>query len=151
MGMYLHSNILWCCVCRLLVMLILGQFFFTLSPRPPWFQCCGELCCSTCEIYSAKRLTRRKASKNKATLKLGGWGEREEWFHKDKHSTTQSTSKLLFRFTCEINSVTSKSWTVVPPQICKWVYTSISCCQGSQGTCFKRLQYCFLLTMYLIM
>ena len=121
----MHSNILWCCVGHPFVMLILGQFFFTLSPRPPWFQCCGELCSSPCEIDSAKRLTRRKASKNQTTLKLGGGGGRKETFHKDARTTTQSKNKVLYRFSCEINSVTSRSGTVVPTQLRKWVYMSM--------------------------
>ena len=95
-------------------------------PAPPLFQCCGELCSSTCEIYSAKRLTRLKASKKKTTLKLGGGGGRKEGFRKDGHNKTQSKNKLLFRFTCEINSVTSRFGTVFSTQLRMRVYMSMS-------------------------
>ena len=124
--MNLHSNMLCSCVGSLFVMLILGKFSFALPPRPPQFQCCGELCSSTCEIYSAKRLARRKASNKKTTLKLGGGVGIKKRFRKDEHSKTQSKIQRLFRFTCEINSVTSRPETVFPTQLRKRVYMSMS-------------------------
>ena len=139
MGMHLHSN-MWCsCVGYLFVTLIVGEFSFALPPRSPRFQCCGELCSSTCEAYSAKRLARRKTSKKKTTLKLRGGGERKEWFRKDRHSKTQSKNKQLFRFTCEINSVTSRSGMVFPTQLRK--YPKVLSHGIRQATCQKQLQH----------
>ena len=76
---------------------------------------------------------------------MGGEGEHEERFHKGKDSTTQRTNKLLFRFTCEINSVTSSILdgcchakmqvslhldVLVTVFICSRVVRSISSCLG---------------------
>ena len=59
-----------------------------------------------------RNLFREKADaaqsiKEQNNIEIGGRGEHEERLHRDKHCTTQKKSKLLFRFTCEINSVTS--------------------------------------------
>ena len=63
-------------------------------------------------LFHLRNLFREKADaaqsiKEPNNIEIGGRGEHEERLHRDKHCTTQKKSKLLFRFTCEINSVTS--------------------------------------------
>ena len=83
--------------------------FFTLFPRTPWFQCCGELCSSTCEILFCEKADAAQNIKEQNNIEIGGQGEHEERLHRDKHCTTQKKSKLLFRFTCEKKSITSSN------------------------------------------
>ena len=81
-------------------------FLYTVPPHPLISMLWRAL------FIHLRNLFREKADaaqsiKEQNNIEIGGRGEHEERLHRDKHCTTQKNSKLLFRFTCEINSVTS--------------------------------------------
>ena len=81
-------------------------FLYTVPPHPLISMLWRAL------FIHLRNLFREKADaaqsiKEQNNIEIGGRGEHEERLHRDKHCTTQKKSKLLFRFTCEINSVTS--------------------------------------------
>ena len=82
------------------------DFLYTVPPHPLISMLWRAL------FIHLRNLFREKADaaqsiKEQNNIEIGGRGEHEERLHRDKHCTTQKKSKLRFRFTCEINSVTS--------------------------------------------
>ena len=112
--MNLYSNMLCSCVGYPFVMLIVGEFSFALSPRPPLISMLWRALFVHLRNLFCDKADAAQGIKEENNIEIGGRGEREGRFRKGKHSTTQSTNKLLSGFTCEIIAVTSRPGTVFP-------------------------------------
>ena len=80
-------------------------FLYTLPPPPLISMLWRALFIHLPNLFCEKA-DAAQSIKEQNNIEIGGRGEHEERLHRDKHCTTQKKSKLLFRFTCEINSVT---------------------------------------------